>query len=310
MAYKGETPWHGMGFQVKGSMSPEQMMRAAKCDWQVGKRPLAFLKNGRYHEVANEHALIRETDNRVLSLVGDVYKPVQNAEVFEFFKKFTKTGHMEMETAGSLWSGRYVWALARCAKDFKVGKNDEVRSYLLICSPHVHGAALVAQYTPIRVVCWNTLTMALGSSLKRNNPGAFRMPHTKSFAEQSKYAEKALGLVIEQNDEFKEAANHLAKTKVDVAKVYEYFGHLLNPTGAELKKTPIMMPKLKEALEKAPGANMASAKGTWWGALNAVTYVVDHEIGKDRQTALKNAWLSNMAKLKRNALTLALEEAK
>jgi hypothetical protein len=136
------------------------------------------------------------------------------------------------------------------------------------------------------------------------------MPHTKRFSEQIKYAEHALGLTTAANEEFKEAAEHLSKVRVDTAKVYEYFGHLLNPTGAELKRTPVMLPKFKDALERAPGQQLTTAKGTWWGALNAVTYVIDHDIGKDRQTALKNAWLANMARLKSRALAMALEEAK
>jgi phage/plasmid-like protein (TIGR03299 family) len=290
-------------------MTPEQMMRAAKCDWPVVMRPNTF-KGGGVDRDAKSYTLVRETDWAVLSTVSEHYKPVQNAEVFDFFKKFTASGKMVMETAGSLDGGKYVWALAKCKGDFRLGKNDEVKPYLLIVSPHVRGAAVVMKYTAIRVVCWNTMTMALGASLRHSESGTFRMPHTKRFAEQIKYAEQALGLTTAANDEFKEAAEHLAKVRVDTSKVYEYFGHLLNPTGAELKRTPVMLPKFKDALERAPGQQLATAKGTWWGALNAVTYVIDHDIGKDRQTALKNAWLANMARLKSRALALALEEAK
>lgn len=304
------TPWEGFGFKVSNSMTPEQMTRTAKCDWQVGKRATAFLKNGRYHEMPDNFALIRETDNTLLSEVGPVYKPIQNVEVFEFFKKFAKEGKMEMEMAGALWGGRYVWMLARCAKDFKVGKIDDVHPYLLVCSPHVHGAALSAQYAPTRVANWTTLNAPLGAVNGDAGAKAFRMKHTKNFAKHSGLAEIAHSWVVQQNDAFKEAANHLAKTKASPAAVLAYFRKLLNPSGAELKKTPVMMPKLLEALESAPGATMASAKGTWWGALNAVTFVVDHRNGFDRETALMNAWLGDMARLKRSALALALQEAK
>lgn len=308
MAFAGDVPWHGLGFPVKDTLTPDQMMRAAKCDWTVSKKPIKFANNGHDHEVDGSYALIRDTDNRVMSLVGDKYKPVQNSEMFDFFKKFTKAGHMKMETAGSLWDGKFVWALARIGKDFKVLGKDDVQSYLLILSPHALGYALVMQYTPIRVVCWNTLNFALGASLK-GGKGAFRMPHIRSFADNVSRAEQALGLAVKQNDEFKDAATFLAKAKAKPFDVVEYFYRVLDVNKEDIKKEPVALPKFQAALERAPGQQLITAKGTWWGALNAVTYVLDHGEAKERQTGLKNAWLGNYANIKRRALSLALESA-
>jgi phage/plasmid-like protein (TIGR03299 family) len=235
---------------------------------------------------------------------------VQNADAFAFFKKFCAAGQMKMETAGSLWGGRYVWALARVGKDFTVGadKKDEVRPYILLMSPHSHGKSLIIQYTTVRVVCWNTLSMALGSDLKGNGRG-FRMPHTRHFEFAKTEAEAALGLAIKQSEDFKEAAALLSKKKATKAKTEEFFLKVLKAK-EDAKKAPVMLPKFRAALEHAPGQQTLSAKGTWWGALNAVTYIVDHSTGSSRDTALKGAWLGNHANTKRRALELALDYAK
>lgn len=317
MAYKGEVPWHGLGNKVNGNMTPKQMMKAAGIDWTVSKREI-FIKNGSGHKKVNGNfALCRDTDDQVLSVVGNVYKPVQNEEAMDFFKKFVEAGSMTMDTAGSLWGGRYVWGLAQLNKNFKLGKDDKVGGYLLVHQPHVRGKAMVIQFTPIRVVCWNTLTFALGSSLKGKGKG-FRMPHSTEFNDRVKQAaEQALGLASGQMDEFKEAATLLSKKKAKTDDVEEYFFNVLkfDPKEAKTKKdgdpmVPRMLPQFQHALTHAPGQQMPTALGTWWGAYNAVSYVVDHEVGKERTTALRNAWLGANARLKRRALDLALDQAK
>jgi phage/plasmid-like protein (TIGR03299 family) len=309
MAYAGEVPWHGLGVNVKDNMTPEQMQKAAKLDWTVSKRRMSFLRaDGKTEEIKGEYALVRDSDEQVLTTVGATYKPVQNSQAFDFFKKFTKAGHMKMETAGSLWGGRYVWALARLGKDFSVGKTDEIRPYLLICSPHVHGRSLLMQYTAIRVVCWNTLTMAVGANVKGDGTG-FRMPHSRDFSVEASVAEQALGLMVQQTDDFKEASNFLAKKKAKADEIDKFFLEVLRVKD-DAKKTPIALPKFRAALNHAPGAQLSTAKGTWWGALNAVTYVIDHETGRERATSLRNAWVGHTAGIKRRALALALEKAK
>lgn len=316
MAWANEVPWHGLGDMVDGKQTPAQMCKASKTNWTVSKQALYVMKGGKHVAVPGEFALMRDSDGTVFDIVGDVYKPVQNEQVFEFFKKFCDAGHMTMETAGSLWGGRYVWVLARINKDFAIGKTDEVRPYLLIMSPHQHGKSLLMQYTAIRVVCWNTLTMAIGASLKGDGQG-FRMPHSQAFDVKKEEAEKVLKLMVDQTAEFKQASELLAKKKVTKEKVEQFFIDVLSPKKTddkseekETKRTPVLLPKFRAALEHAPGAQLATAKGTWWGALNAVTYIIDHEVGSDRQTALKGAWLGNHANTKRRALAMAIERAK
>lgn len=313
MSFAHEVPWHGLGKQVRSDMTPRQMLKAAGLDWTVSKREM-FLKGGK--KVPGQFALCRDTDNQVLSVVGKVYKPVQNEVALDFFKRFVEAGNMKMETAGSLWDGRYIWGLARMGVDFSLGKKDEVRGYLLVFQPHVRGKAKVIQFTPIRVVCWNTLNMSLGSSLK-GKAGAFRHLHSREFDESTQQAaEEALGLATDQMAEFKQAATLLSKKKAKPDQVDEYFCEVLKfdpkkaaKTKKDEIKVPRILPMFQAALLQAPGQQVPSALGTWWGAYNAVSYVVDHEIGRDRGTALRNAWIGRKAALKREAFKAALSMA-
>ena len=224
MAWTGETPWHGEGFKVDNTLTPEQMVAAAKINWTVSKRKAFFEHEGQMVPAKDEYALVRDSDGFKLSMVGAGYKPVQNSDAMDFFKRFVDAGHMTMETAGALWNGRYVWGLARVGKDFKLGNKDEVRAYLLLSSPHVHGRSLNIQFTTVRVVCWNTLTMALGSKLDGGKGKGFRVPHSIAWNDKVKeQAQEAFGLAAEQMVQFKEAATVLAKKKAATAEVEEYF---------------------------------------------------------------------------------------
>lgn len=313
MAHAGDVPWGKHGVKVTHNLSPEQMLKAAGLDWTVSKR-LMFNEWG--DEVKGHFLLTRDTDRAQLDIVGTKWKPVQNADSFDFFKKFATHGHMKMEHAGSLLGGRYVWALAHIDADFKLGKEDEVRSFVLLLSPHELGRAMVIQSLAMRTFCWNTLARLLRG-------GAFRMPHSLVFDDRMKRnAEIALGVATEQISEFREAVTLLSKKKARTDEVIDYFGEVCeidrgayDRANPKLKKdgTPIhpkLLTKCEEALIHAPGAAVSPAKGTWWGALNAVTYVIDHDLGKNRDTALRTAWFGNKARVKRAALRVALERAK
>lgn len=316
MAYANEVPWHGLGYSVPADLTPEQMLKAAKIDWTVSKRDM-FLEGG--NKVPGFFALTRDSDSKVLSVVGSSYKETQNSEILGFFQKFVEAGNMDLETAGSLQGGRYIWALARINSDFSIGKQDEMRNYLLLCNPHVYGYARVMKFTSVRVVCWNTLNYALGSNLRgdKTDGKSFSIPHSLKFDDKAKEAaEKALGLAKNQAKEFEEAARLLARKKATKEQVEKYFNHLLgfDPEKAKVKKDgstrePTNLLKFRDALEKAPGQDLKSAQGTWWGAFNAVSYIVDHEMGRSRDSGLSSAWLGTSADTKVKAFKLALEEA-
>lgn len=322
MAYAGEKPWHGLGFEVSNKLTPAEMLKAAKLDWTVSKKPLFTNGGGSYKPVTGHFALMRDSDDSTLDVVGATYKPAQNIDTIGFFKKFVEAGKMKMETAGSLMNGRYIWALAKIEKSFLIGKDDKVEGYVLLCSPHILGKALLYQTTAIRVVCWNTLQLSLGlPTIKgvenETASGSFRMSHAISFDDDvKKRAEEALGLATQQMNAFETAVKVLSKVKAPEPQVEEFFFEVLRldedareERKEEGKKDPRIIAKFQQALTHAPGQQLPGTVGTWWGALNAVTYVIDHETGRTKDTALKGAWLGGGARKKARALDLAMQKA-
>lgn len=332
MAYANEVPWHGLGKHVDEGMTPEQMLVAAQIDWTVSKRPAYTISqpstmnlydptgNAQFQLVEDSHYIVRDSDNKVLSHCGDGYIPFQNQEVMSFFKKFTEAGKMKMETAGSLKQGKEIWGLAKITDKFELAGGDQVEGYLLLNNSHSVGKAMTVMFTPIRVVCNNTLTMAL------NMDGArFRVPHLQMFdAEIIRAAEEALGISHNQMEAFKQQAEFLSNKPAKSFDVDAWIAELLQPqTLIERGKSnnPDSLPPLHEefkrsamavrdAVEMSPGAEMKSSRGTWWGALNGLTYMVDHQKrSMDEGNGLHSAWFGNGANLKRKGLTSALKYA-
>lgn len=310
MAYsKVEVPWHGLGVQVEHDLTPDEMLTKAGLDWTVSCQKL-FTENKL--RVKSHRALVRDSDNRILDIVGPNYTPTQNSEAAAFFKKFTDAGKMTMETAGSLRHGERVWFLARLNEGFTLAGGDEVRGYMLLCSPHKFGKALTAMFTPVRVVCMNTLTMALEAGGKR-----FSMPHIKVFdAEVMKAAEQALGITHTLMTDFREKAEFLSSMPFDTIQVQRYIATLFQPeTLGEVANDIDLVDEFKqtaklvyESIETQPGAELS--KGTWWSALNAVTHVVDHKLGRVRDNAMYNSWFGQQGALKRRAVDAAVQFAK
>lgn len=324
MAYAGETPWHGLGTPVDSTLSAAEMQVAAGLDYTVSKRKLYYAgaKADSKRVIKDRFAIVRDSDDQFYSLCSPKYNILQPADVFGFFHKFVDAGHMKMHTAGSLLSGKFIWALAEVGDEFKVGREDVVKGYLLMMSPYEMGRAALIQHTSTRVVCWNTLNMALGTGLK--GKGAFRLPHTLVFDDDVKAkAEEALTLSHDHLRQFEEAANTLADVKVDAETTDAYFRRVfkLAPTDLAVREladqaTEVaaergkrVIAKLEEALVSGPGAKLPGSAGTAWGALNAVTFVVDHQLGHDRDKVMRDNWLGYRGATKRRALEEALKLA-
>jgi phage/plasmid-like protein (TIGR03299 family) len=334
MAWANEEPWHGLGVKVPATLTPLEMQEAASLDWTVSKRPSYTIDAPEWSEdvgliqADKTFHIVRDSDNQILSHCGRDYIPIQNEDVFKFFKRFTEAGHMTMETAGSLKNGGEIWGLAKISEDFELVGEDQIKGYLLINQPHIVGRSMIIKLTPIRVVCNNTLTFALGSA-----GASFRIPHVKAFGDEAiRAAEEALGLSGERMAEFKEAATFLTKKKAKHSDFLEYVGEVYQPTmiadyrrDQELKAQGKLIGELPplvenfnkypnlavEALKHAPGASLKSSRGTWWGALNAITYVEDHlHESEIPGNTLHSAWFGAAANRKSRALDLAVRYAK
>lgn len=303
MAYAGETPWHNLGKRVPNDLTPDQMLQAAGLDWTVQKVP-AFATIAGEQVAIGHSALVRSLDNKMLDVVSNDWNPVQNAEAFEFFNEFVAAGDMEMHTAGSLKGGQIVWGLAKVKDSFELFTGDQVDSYLLFSNFHKYGFSTDVRFTPIRVVCNNTLTLSLNSQVER----MVKVSHRKVF--QPDEVKSMLGIASEKLQQYKEMASFLGSKPAKGEDIVEYFKRVFPVTGTNdnTRKDVSKNAKLAlDILDTQPGANYA--QGTWWQPFNAVTFLVDHLAARNDDNRLSSAWYGQGKNVKTKALETALEFA-
>jgi phage/plasmid-like protein (TIGR03299 family) len=305
MAYAGDVPWHGLGIQVSNDLTPMQMMEKAGLDWTVEKMPTFIEVDGKKISTGL-NALVRSTDKKVLTQVGDGWNPVQNEEAFQFFSEFVLSGDMEMNTAGSLKGGRVVWALAKVKESFDIFGGDQVDSYLLFSNPHQYGKCIDIRFTPIRVVCNNTLTF----SLERQADVSYRANHSSKF--DGDKVKQAMGLAHEKFAQYKQMAEYLGSKRVTTESLIEYYSTVFPKTSGntEVENVEDLSRNARlayEALETQPGAEYA--EGSWWQAFNSVTYITDHVQGRNADNRVYNSWFGSNQTRKVRALNKAMEMA-
>jgi len=302
MAYrlsKGR-PWHGLGTPVSDDMTPEQMMIAAGLDWNVQKVD-SFIEFNGNRVPTGQQSLVRETDGKILTHVGPGWNPVQNSDAFEFFADFVSNGDMTMDTAGSLKDGRIVWALADVRDGFTIFNGDEVRGYLLFSNPHQYGKSIDIKFVMERVVCNNTLAVALN---EKGQPSV-RVNHRSQF--NADRVKEILGLGHNKVEKFKEAAEFLGSKNYIKSDLENYFGEVFGRSTREDKTLTRTAERALELVENQPGADFRP--GSMWNMYNAVTYMVDHELGRSADSRMASAWFGGNAKRKVDALDIALEMA-
>lgn len=305
MAYSGDVPWHGLGTKVPADLTPEQMLEAAGLDWRVEMFPaIATLANGTQVNTGHS-ALVRDIDNRVLDVITNDWNPMQNQEAFEFFNEFVAAGDMEMHTAGSLRNGRIVWALAKVQDSFELfGGRDQVDSYLLFTNPHIYGQSIDVRFTPIRVVCNNTLTLSLNSQSK----SMVKVSHRREF--DADLVKETLGVAKAKLGRYKEMAEFLSQKRYNDENIVDYFKRVFPVLTQKENSEKTISKSATAALEyinTQPGADLG--EGTWWQAYNTVTFMTDHIIGRSADNRLTSAWYGANKGLKTRALETAVEMA-
>lgn len=306
-AYRNEmdVPWHGLGTKVPTDLTPEQMMDAANLNWEVEKTPLFTNINGETVRVPKRYALTRTSDNRVLDIVGgDNWNPTQNVEAFEFFNDFVAAGNCNMETAGSLSGGQIIWALAKINESIEVVKGDVIEGYLLFSNPHKYGKAIDIRSTPTRVVCNNTLSLALGEKAKTN----YRVDHRQKFNPEE--AKLAIGIAKEKLLKYKEAGEFLASKRYKDEDVVEYFNRVFKCDNARAEEEGFGSRPARIAAEHlSTQAGAEFAEGTWWQMFNATTFYTNHLAGRSADTRMQSAWFGVGADRNIDAMNIALEMA-
>lgn len=280
MMYVGEKPWHGLGTELPSLATAEQAIKAAGLDWKVEKRPMFFegkgTQAGKYIQQGCEkrfYAVVRTDTERAVGMAGRDWTPLQNVEAFQFSDAFVQEKEAIYETAGALMGGRKVWLLAKLNGIMRIkGSDDVLGRYLLLANSHENGHALHVKLTSTRVVCQNTLNMALGEK----GTAYFKIRHSKNIGTKVSEAREALGLINVRFADLEEKMNRLAEVKINSTK-FEVFAESLGfKPDSEDEKEVSKYDQLVQSFEASPGSKLESAKGTLWGAVNAVTYLVDH----------------------------------
>lgn len=300
IAYRAgdQVPWHGLANPLEEGATIKQWLKAGNLDWEVVTAPIHYVVDGKKHTMKN-NVLCRADDPTItFGTVGPQWVPFQNAEVLEFFREYVDAGDMSLRTAGMLGKGEVVWAMAEMERKFDLPGGDSVEGNVLLMNPHQYGKAAVALFTPIVVVCQNTLQMAMSSGR-----GRVSIAHTREFNEQTRQeAKETLGIAREQMDAFEEDARILVGKTLNDEDVEEVLVRVLG-------KQERVQAKIIDLYEgDGMGADIEARQGTAWGLLNAVTEYYDWHSGRNQKTRLKSAWSGHGASRKRRVLEALLAE--
>lgn len=311
MAYYGETPWHGLGTRLENPATAEEAITAAGLGYEVEMAALATNDGIPVHQ---KRAVVREDTGQVLGVVGNGYVPIQNRECFGFLDAVVAEGKVNYHTAGALGRGERIWLLAKLPESIRVNQTDDVVDrFLLLSNTHDGSSALRVFFTPIRVVCQNTLNLA---EVRGMGQGVAIL-HKGDLAGKIREAQRVLGLAERFYDDAATKIDFMASHKPTAEQLQEFFKALYpDPTDSTNRRAQNVRQRLMELFEGGVGHDMPGIQHTTWAALNAVTEYVDHarpSRGIDAQDRanrrLDSAWFGSGARLKAKAWNLALTMA-
>ncbi|MFZ6675567.1 DUF932 domain-containing protein [Undibacterium sp. Xuan67W] len=323
MAYQGAIPWHGLGNQLTARQPIDVWAQQAGLDFTIVETPVRYMSDsagplGAIMSFPEQKVLYRSDTQAPLSVVSNRYQVVQPKEILEFYRDLTDISGFELESAGVLKHGRKIWALAKTGQSTTLKGNDSMNGYLLLATACDGTLATTAQFTSIRVVCNNTLSIALA-----NSKGAIKVPHSTMFDPSA--VKRQLGISVSSWDSFMYHMKVLSARRVKDHEAMNYFLRVFNDQPNQINQTnqmnqtkqtnPTTGFSHKRAIKKVQslydgqgkGAELASSKTTAFGLLNSVTEYVDHERrARSKDHRLESAWFGQGASLKAKALEQAL----
>ena len=333
MAYVGDTPWHGLGNQLTQNQPIEVWAQQAGMDWRIESSNVSYMaKNERGQSIImpyeEQRVLYRSDTHAPLSVVSQRYQEVQPMEILEFYRDLTEQSGFELETAGVLKGGKKFWALARTGQSTALKGKDVSNGYILLATACDGTLATTAQFTNIRVVCNNTLAIALRG--QSSSAGVVKVPHSTKF--DADKVKQQLGISVRAWDEHMYEMKQLSQRKVTQGEAAAFFDAVFNntsmsvadqeeniiqfyrniatPTPAKEKSEPNgrAMTKVMDMFNgQGRGAELSSAKDTAYGLLCSITEFADHErraMSTDHR--LDSAWFGAGAALKQRGLEQAL----
>ncbi|MBX9889040.1 MAG: DUF945 domain-containing protein [Flavobacteriaceae bacterium] len=315
-----EKAWHGLGQIVTDYPTSAEAINHAGLDYEVIKSPL-YTKGSNIIDptdnlaigdnevnVPNYFATNRTDNNTVLGVVGKEYHIVQNREAFSFFDSIVGgTDGILYETAGALGNGERIFITAKLPDYIRVGNGDDVtEKYIFLTTSHDGSGSITAAFTPVRIVCQNTLNASL-----RNMSNVVRIRHTSGAKQRLENAHKVMGLANEFSNQLEDIFNNWAKVKVHDHEVKKMIQFALCPNketlqhlkaGNEDEISTVFKNTVEDAFAYAMTSDsqqMNTTKGTLFGAYNAVTgYYQNVRSYKDSEAKLQSIILGGTAQLK------------
>ena len=303
MMYVGATPWHNLGNRfIEAPKTLEEAMVAAGLDWTVSTKKI-YLDDGRSVPAM---ATVRDSDNSILGVVGTNYKPLQNKNAFDFFNPFVESGMAQIETAGSLMQGKRVWVQAKITSDVDVVKgNDIIERYILLSNSHDGTMAVRAGFTPQRVVCKNTLTMAHHNGESQ----LIRIKHSQRVEENLEAVGKIMNLANNAFEATLEQYRFLANKDINSKDLEKYVKMVFKLDEDKEGSGKRLLNNIIPLFEVGRGNDMAEVKGTLWTAYNSISEYLQYEKGKDEQARLNNLWFGQSKTTLEHALKVAMDMA-
>lgn len=315
IAYYGAVPWHGLGKQVPKDVTAEEMIRAAGLDWEVALRPARGARKinrkgefSRYEIVRVPRLETKETEV-LFGVVSRRYQPLQNIEAFGFFDLIVGERKAYFETAGALGEGERIWVMAKMPDAMKIVSGDECFKYLLLSNTHSGEGSVIVKFTTVRVVCQNTLMLAMDDGQK-----AYRVRHSKQM--QFKLDELAVFLSITQEifRKAEEQFKRMARIQMAGNRLDDYLDLVYQRTDNQKKKgeKPARWAHIQEVFQDREDLQLPGVRGTLWGAYNAITRFEDYKEPQQEEQPdqrLERIWFGGGADIKLKALVKANELA-
>jgi phage/plasmid-like protein (TIGR03299 family) len=300
--YVGETPWHGLGvsFPKGTNLNIEDAIVAAGLDWEVELREIFTQdKRGAVLGIDDYYATCRKTDNTILGVVGAEYIPLQNKEAFAWFQPFLDEDTATIETAGSLRGGKRVWILAKIRDNaLAIKGDDKVQNYILLSNSHDGSLAVRVGFTPIRVVCMNTLTLAHESEASK----LLRVKHTSRMIENMEDIREIMNVAQREFVATVKQYEKLAKKGINEEDLQKYVKEVFDIKDATKSKK--IIPAVVKLFESGRGSELAGK--TYWGAYNAVNEYLNYERGTTRDGRMDSLWFGESYNINKKALNTAL----
>lgn len=299
--FVGAPAWHRLGKVLDNPPTTLQAIVEAGLDWQVLEEPVYRVQGSEPEVIPGYKSLVRDSDSKVLGVVTDFYHPLQNREAFAWFDFLLHEGDVTLEAAGSLKGGKRIWVLAKVNRaEADIQDEDVVNPYLLLHNSHDGSTAVWVQFTPIRVVCWNTLSWATSSRYADEKAQkAIRIRHSSSVNAQLAIAQNALDFTRQQFKHTVAEYRAMARKPMTSELLEFYVGNVL---GTETPTSTRAWPQIVANFECGRG----NQGKTLWDSYNALTEYLDYQRGRSEATRLESAWFGEGDRIRQNAHESAL----